>query len=139
MLRPEFPNPQFRREGWVNLNGPWSFTLDMADNGAEKKYFEKPAFDATIEVPFCPESALSGIGHTDFINACWYAREIEIPESALTGRVLLHFGAVDYEATVYVNGKLAGETHACPACLRASIRWGDVEGKPLLRRTPDKG
>ena len=110
MFRPEFPNPQFRRENWVNLNGPWSFTLDVEDNGAEKKYFEQTSFDQTIEVPFCPESQLSGIGHTDFINACWYAREIDIPESALTGRVFLHFGAVDYEANIYVNGKKAG-TH----------------------------
>ncbi len=110
MFRPEFPNPQFRRENWVNLNGPWSFALDVEDNGTEKKYFERTSFEKTIEVPFCPESALSGIGHTDFINACWYAREIDIPESALTGRVLLHFGAVDYEATLYVNGKKVG-TH----------------------------
>ena len=108
MFRPEFPNPQFRRDNWVNLNGTWSFCLDVEDNGAEKKYFEKTAFDGKIEVPFCPESALSGVGHTDFINACWYAREIDIPESALTGRVLLHFGAVDYEANVYVNGQKAG-------------------------------
>lgn len=108
MFRPEFPNPQFRRDNWVNLNGTWSFCMDKEDNGAEKKYFEKTSFDGKIEVPFCPESVLSGIGHTDFINACWYAREIDIPESALTGRVLLHFGAVDYEATVYVNGKKAG-------------------------------
>ena len=110
MFRPEFPNPQFRRDNWVNLNGTWSFTMDKEDNGAEKKYFEKASFDGKIEVPFCPESSLSGIGHTDFINACWYAREIDIPESALTGRVLLHFGAVDYEANVYLNGKKVG-TH----------------------------
>ena len=108
MFRPEFPNPQFRRDNWVNLNGTWSFAMDKEDNGVEKKYFEKTAFEGKIEVPFCPESVLSGIGHTDFINACWYAREIEIPESAMTGRVLLHFGAVDYEATVYVNGKKVG-------------------------------
>ena len=110
MFRPEFPNPQFRRDNWVNLNGTWSFCMDKEDNGVEKKYFEKTAFDGSIEVPFCPESRLSGVGHTDFINACWYAREIDIPESALTGRVLLRFGAVDYEAAIYVNGKPAG-TH----------------------------
>ena len=108
MFRPEFPNPQFRRDNWVNLNGTWSFTMDKENNGVDKKYFEKTAFEGKIEVPFCPESALSGIGHTDFINACWYARDIEIPENALTGRVLLHFGAVDYKATVYVNGKKVG-------------------------------
>ena len=108
MFRPEFPNPQFRRDNWVNLNGTWSFQMDKEDNGADKKFFEKTSFEGKIEVPFCPESELSGVGHTDFINACWYAREIDIPESALTGRILLHFGAVDYEANIYVNGKLAG-------------------------------
>ena len=108
MFRPEFPNPQFRRDNWVNLNGTWSFQMDKEDNGADKKFFEKTSFEGKIEVPFCPESELSGVGHTDFINACWYAREIDIPESALAGRILLHFGAVDYEANIYVNGKLAG-------------------------------
>lgn len=108
MFRPEFPNPQFRRDNWVNLNGTWSFQMDKEDNGAEKKLFEKDFFEGKIEVPFCPESVLSGIGHTDFINACWYAREIDVPKNALTGRVLLHFGAVDYEAHVYLNGKKAG-------------------------------
>lgn len=109
MFRPEFPDLQFRRENWVNLNGPWSFAFDKEDNGADKKFFERTSFDGVIEVPFCPESTLSGIGHTDFINACWYSRILDIPEQALSGRVMLHFGAVDYEATVYLNGKRVGK------------------------------
>lgn len=110
MFRPEFPNPQFRRDRWQNLNGTWQFALDIEDNGKEKGYDRKTSFEDRIEVPFCPESKLSGIAHTDFINACWYCREIDIPQDALDGRILLHFGAVDYEATVYLNGEKAG-TH----------------------------
>lgn len=110
MFRPEFPNPQFRRDNWQNLNGTWQFALDTEDDGKEKGYDKKTAFEGTIEVPFCPESKLSGVAHTDFINACWYCREIDIPKEALEGTVLLHFGAVDYRAAVYVNGECAG-TH----------------------------
>ena len=110
VYRPEFPNPQFRRERWLNLNGTWTFQIDNEDCGAEKRFFERASFEEKIEVPFCPESKLSGLGHTDFIRACWYAREFDVPKEALTGRVMLCFGAVDYEATVYVNAKKV-DTH----------------------------
>ena len=63
-----------------------------------------------INVPFCPESKLSGLAHTDYMNRVWYRRMVELPESMKGKRVLLHFGAVDYKASVYVNGQLAG-TH----------------------------
>jgi len=108
MYRPEHPNPQFARKTWQNLNGKWAFALDQTDNGIDKGYAAKDDFSDTIEVPFCPESSLSGIGHTDFIRACWYTRHVDIPKGALTGRVLLHFGAVDYEATVYIGGREVG-------------------------------
>ena len=55
-------------------------------------------------VPFCPESELSGVGNRDFLNAVWYRREVTIPEAWAGGRVLLHFQAVDYDTTVWVNG-----------------------------------
>ena len=108
MFRPEFPNPQFRRERWQNLNGPWRFALDQTDNGIDKGFAGRDDFEDVIEVPFCPESKLSGVGYTDFIRACWYARHFDIAEEALQGRVLLHFGAVDYAATVFINGREAG-------------------------------
>ena len=57
-----------------------------------------------ITVPFCPESELSGVGHTDFIDAVWYRREVTVPADWAGKRVLLHFQAVDYDATVWVNG-----------------------------------
>lgn len=105
--RNEYPRPQLVRSEWMNLNGRWDFTIDDALNGKYLKYFEKDSFDRSIIVPFCPESSLSGIGEVRFFNCVWYRRNIEIPESYAGKRILLHFGAVDYEATVYVNGRYA--------------------------------
>ena len=109
--RQEYPRPQFVRDSWENLNGTWEFEMDLADSGAARGMEKaETAFSKQINVPFCPESELSGIGNKDFMAAVWYRRIIRIPAEKLSGRVLLHFGAVDYECTVYVNGEKAG-TH----------------------------
>jgi len=81
----------------------WEFEIDQGDSGLERGLLER-RLKGKITVPFCPESALSGIGNTDFLNAVWYRREVEIPGTWAGKRVLLHFGAVDYDATVWVNG-----------------------------------
>lgn len=109
IVRPEYPRPQLVRENWVNLNGEWDFEIDNALSGKEKEFYQRTSLQNKIIVPFCPESRLSGIGHTDFMNCVWYRRDIEIPESWQGKNVLLHFGAVDYHATVYINGQYAGE------------------------------
>lgn len=106
--RAEHPNPQWERETWKNLNGPWEFEFDFGCSAVERRLWEKERFDREILVPFCPESRLSGIGYTDFINGVAYRRNFELSQEELSGRVLLHFGAVDYEASVYVNGTLVG-------------------------------
>ena len=99
------------RENWLNLNGEWDFQLDPGASWEEQElYKDADAYAKKINVPFCPESELSGIGHTDFMNSVWYRREVELEEKQLEGRVLLHFGAVDYMATIYVNGEKCG-TH----------------------------
>ncbi len=104
--RPEYPRPDFERADWVNLNGTWSYTLDQSLSGLEKNYPNSNGFDGKITVPFCPESSLSGVGHKDFINGIWYQRDVEVP-SAWTGKeIILHFGAIYYNAEVYVNGRL---------------------------------
>lgn len=108
--RPEYPQPQFERTNWVNLNGEWQFEIDHGKSGRERKFYERESLSEKITVPFCPESELSGIGYKDFMPAVWYRKVVEIPEEKLGGRVFLHFGAVDYKAFVYVNGKLVG-TH----------------------------
>ncbi len=108
--RPEHPDPQFERANWLNLNGEWDFEFDFGKSKLEAGILEKKDWEKKILVPFCPESKLSGIEHTDFIPAVWYRRTVNVTANQLAGRVILHFGAVDYDTTVYINGKKAG-TH----------------------------
>lgn len=103
--RPEYPRPQFARTDWVNLNGAWSYEFDFSKSGIERALFQSKKFQSSIIVPFCPESPLSGVGHKDFINAMWYQREINIPETWNDQRIILHMGGVDYKSTVYIDGK----------------------------------
>jgi beta-galactosidase/beta-glucuronidase len=100
--RPEYPRPQFRRDRWLNLNGPWGFEVDWSDSGIERGLRTAELSDSIL-VPFCPESELSGIGTVDFMAAVWYRRDVEVPAHWAGSRVLLHFGAVDHDATVWVN------------------------------------
>lgn len=107
--RPEHPEPQAVRQDWLNLNGLWQFELDPGASGEARGWHEgKQPFTRRIRVPFCPESELSGIGHRDFMPCVWYRRRFAVPDTWRGRRVRLHFGAVDYDATVWVNGKLAG-------------------------------
>jgi len=109
--RNEHPKPQFERATWECLNGKWDFEFDHGDSGEERGMQGKDAvYTRQIEVPFCPQSTLSGIGETDFMRAVWYRRIFTLSPDKLEGRVMLHFGAVDYMATVYINGKQCG-TH----------------------------
>ena len=107
--RPEYPRPQFERADWVNLNGQWTCELDMSKTGDQRGWKDSKGLSQKITVPFCPESQLSGIGHTDFIPCIWYQRSVSIPAEWTGKRILLQFGAADYETHVYINGKLAGE------------------------------
>ena len=98
-------NPQFRRENAISLNGEWEFEIlqtPFLDDLLSRSLSGK------INVPFCPESELSGVGYTDFITYCAYAKEFILSPEYMQKRLLLHFGACDYEAIVYVNGTLAG-------------------------------
>lgn len=106
--RSEHPDPQFQRKDWLNLNGEWDFEFDFGNSGLRAGILERSEWSKKITVPFCPESKLSGIGYTDFIAAVWYRRNITVTEAQLEGRVLIHFGAVDYETYLYINGEEAG-------------------------------
>jgi len=100
----EYPRPQLERAQWTSLNGKWDFVLDRESvwDGPNQ-----PTWETSIEVPFSPETPASGIGDTGFYRTCWYRRQFDTPALKATDCLLLHFGAVDYEATVWVNGQLA--------------------------------
>lgn len=106
--RAEYPRPQFEREDWVNLNGDWTYTFDFVGSGMEKKLHQSQGFTDKITVPFCPESKLSGVEYTDFINNIWYQRNITIPQAWNGKRIRLNFGAVYYNSEIFIDGKLAG-------------------------------
>ena len=103
--RPEYPRPQFEREAWQNLNGEWTYTLDLVKTGWERDLTSGKAFDGKINVPFTPECKLSGVEHLDFIPCIWYQREITIPADWSGKDILLNFGAVYYESEVWIDGK----------------------------------
>jgi hypothetical protein len=100
-----YPRPQLRRDDWMSLNGTWKFTYD--DEGHYSRPADVAEWSQAIEVPFAPESVRSGIGDTGFHPNCWYEREFDVPSGE--GRVILHFGAVDYQARVWVNDQFVAE------------------------------
>jgi len=106
--RPEYPRPQFEREDWLNLNGQWTYTFDPGQSGRDRGFARRHGFDHTILVPFCPESKLSGVQHTDFIEMMWYHRKIAIPSNWRGRQIYLRFGAVDYECEVFIDGQSVG-------------------------------
>ncbi|MBA2944009.1 glycoside hydrolase family 2 [Paenibacillus sp. CGMCC 1.16610] len=109
--RADYPRPQFVRDSWMNLNGEWEFEFDDDRVGSKEKWhLGNKALSKRIQVPFAFQSKLSGIGSNDFHDVVWYRRDLAIPDSFANKRILLHFGAVDYEASVWVNGTLVA-TH----------------------------
>lgn len=103
------PNPQFAREDHVDLCGEWRFGFDDQDAGLRERWFTNPEqLQQSIVVPYPPESRLSAIGDTSFHRILWYARSFESPISDARERLLLNFGAVDFEATVWVDGVWVG-------------------------------
>src|SRR4051812_30721981 len=104
------PRPQLRRAGWRDLCGQWDFAFDPDDRGLDDRWFNRDdVFDLKITVPYPPESKLSGVHDTTPHKVVWYRREFDRADLADGGRLLLHFGAVDYFASVWVNGRLAVE------------------------------
>ena len=106
--RSEYPRPQFVREDWINLNGTWSYEFDFSHSGMDRRLFESEGFENAIVVPFAPQSELSGVGFKDFISEMWYHRTINVPQDWAGKKIILHFGAVDYIASVYIDGRIAG-------------------------------
>jgi beta-galactosidase/beta-glucuronidase len=107
--RAEHPRPDFMRADWATLNGRWEFEFDDQDAGLRERWFAgtRP-FTKSIVVPYTFQSRLSGIGDTSFHDVVWYRRTFTVPSGWQDRRVLLNFGAVDYEAVIWVNGETAG-------------------------------
>ena len=157
MPRAEYPRPQFERGDWQNLNGEWTYELDLVQTGHERGLMNTDGFDGKIIVPFAPESELSGVGHKDFIPSIWYQREITIPQAWEGKDVLLNFGAVYYVSEIYVDGKFVdrhhggsdsftvditrfvkpGGTHSLVVCASSDLRARmQSAGKQSLRHGP---
>lgn len=107
-MRNEYPRPQFVRKEWKNLNGQWNFAFDDENKGKEERWFDDTGkLDQVIQVPFVYQTELSGINCQEVHDIVWYQKTFGWQSDGR--RCLLHFGAVDYHAQVYVNGALAGE------------------------------
>ena len=98
---PEYPRPSMRRDSYVNLNGPWDYAITQSSEFPAK-------WDGAILVPYSPEAKASGVGRTLQPGQWLHYHRTFTPPAGEGGRVLLHFGAVDYACAVEVNGRLAG-------------------------------
>lgn len=125
----EYPRPQLVRDQWLNLNGKWRFRYD--DEGKYRMPDGAAEWTHEINVPFAPETELSGIGDTGFHRACWYERDLELVPG--DGRTILHFGAVDYHARVWVNGYLVAEHEGGHTPFAADITTAlKADGKQVI-------
>lgn len=131
-MRTEYPRPQFVRERWLCLNGEWEFEFDDDKIGDRDRWYEKGGFSRKINVPFTYQSELSGIADTSFHDVVWYRRSFELPEAYAGRRIHLHFGAVDYEASVWVNGRLVATHEGGHTPFHADITDALEEGANIL-------
>ena len=130
------PRPQLQRPTWRTLDGEWQFAYD------DVARWQQPAdvtFDRTIMVPYAPESALSGIHDSGFHPVAWYAREISVDRQEEAGRVLVHFGAIDYAAQVWAGGRLVGQHEGghTPFTVDITEALGDGDTVQLVVRAED--
>ncbi len=107
--RSEYPRPDFERLEWLNLNGLWNFDFDDENVGEKQGWHKGKDFSKSIVVPFCYQSELSGIAGNEMHEYLWYEKEFELTENFKGKKVLLHFGAVDYIAKVWINGEFIGK------------------------------
>jgi beta-galactosidase/beta-glucuronidase len=100
------PRPNMYRERWMSLNGEWEFAFDDADAGLDEGWFEPGrTFDRLIRVPFCYQSKRSGIGDPEPHEVVWYRKNVKVPDLAPNEHVWIHFGAVDYKADIWIDGR----------------------------------
>jgi len=126
--KPEFPRPEKRREGWLNLNGQWDFKLFPAGNEDAEKAFDRAGYDREITVPFSWVCPLSGV-QENVAGIGWYRREVEYAPKA---RLFLCFGAVDYVADAYVNGKHVAHHQGGYSYFETEVTDVWTEGKNVI-------
>jgi beta-galactosidase/beta-glucuronidase len=127
------PNPQFRREAWHDLCGQWGFAHDDDDVGILEGWRERAdVFDREIAVPFPPESKASGINATGYHPVVWYRRTFTAPNLSSSERLKLHFGAVDYAATVWVNGHCVATHEGGHTPFSADITHALTDGEQVV-------
>ena len=124
-----YPRPQMKRDSYINLNGQWDFAVSAT---RPKEYTR------TIRVPFCPESLLSGVKeHFKEGVSLWYRRSFALPEGFHRGRVLLHVGAADQSAEVFLNGKRIGSHHGGYEAFSMELTHALQEENELIIRCRD--
>jgi Glycosyl hydrolases family 2, sugar binding domain/Glycosyl hydrolases family 2, TIM barrel domain len=133
-----YPRPQLERPEWVSLNGPWEFAIDP--DGAWRNP-DQIRLTSTIIVPFAPEAPASGVNDSRFYRSCWYRRQFEAPALEGGQRLILHFSAVDYTATVWVNGHHVARHEGGYTPFRADITHALVDGPQtvVVRAEDDPG
>jgi beta-galactosidase/beta-glucuronidase len=129
---PLHPRPRVQRAEWTDLNGQWQFAYDDADTGFRERWQDDAKrFNRTITVPFPPESEMSGINDKGYHPVLWYRRSFKA--NAKPGqRLLLHFGAVDYRARVWVNGDLVAAHEGGHTPFSADITASLTSGEQVV-------
>jgi beta-galactosidase/beta-glucuronidase len=137
LARGRHPRPQLQRDRWRSLEGAWEFAFDP---GAVHQVPHTVTFDRTIEVPFPPESRASGIGDSGYHNVLWYRRRVTLAPEELVADLLLHFGAVDYQAQVWINGHRVAEHtggHTPFSVAIGALLGGQTEFELVVRAQDD--
>jgi beta-galactosidase/beta-glucuronidase len=147
--RGEYPRPQLRRDRWWNLNGTWAMSFDDGDAGRTSGWHRLSAADIDVRstplsrqivVPFAPQAPLSGVVDPRLHDVIWYARTFASPEYGFGESVLLHFGAVDYRADVWVNGIHVVSHEGGHTPFQADVTDTlDPQGNALVVRAEDFG
>ena len=137
--RAEHPRPDFMRAEWRTLNGSWEFEFDDQNRGLVERWFRRDQpFSKRIVVPYAFQTRLSGIGDPAFHDIVWYRRTLDVPVAWQGKRVLLNFGAVDYQATVWVNGEQAASHRGGHTPFGADITdWLKPSGNVVTVRVED--